>query len=121
MRQRYQAFSYIIIAFALQQIKTTYATDNGNGNNNVNPLLQLEVDNNGNTLNNNNNNKNKNGNKNKIDDNSSATKFLKKNYYDNIELIPQVISTQPRVTYYENFLTDDECEYFKNKAPELED
>ena len=125
MKQRYQAFSYIIIAFVLQQIKTTYATDNGNGNNNVNygtdPLLQLEVDNNGNTLNNNNNNKNKNGNKNKIDDNSSATKLLKKNYYDNIELIPQVISTQPRVTYYENFLTDDECEYFKNKAPELED
>ena len=118
MKQRYQAFSYIIIAFALQRIKTTYATDNGNGNNNVNygtdPLLQLEVDNKGNTLNNNNNNNNnKNGNKNKIDDNSSATKLLKKNYYDNIELIPQVISTQPRVTYYENFLTDDECEYFK--------
>ena len=103
MKQRYQAFSYIIIAFVLQQIKTTYATDNGNGNNNVNygtdPLLQLEVDNNGNTLNNNNNNKNKNGNKNKIDDNSSATKLLKKNYYDNIELIPQVISTQPRSNF----------------------
>ena len=47
MKQRYQAFSYIIIAFALQQIKTTYATDNGNGKNNVNygtdPLLQLEI------------------------------------------------------------------------------
>ena len=79
MRQLYQAFSYIIIAFVLQQIKTTYATDNGNVNYG-NLLLQLEVDNNGNTLNNNNNNKNKNGNKNKVDDNSSATKLLKKNY-----------------------------------------
>jgi len=47
-------------------------------------------------------------------------RFFKKKYDDDIRLVPHILSTSPRVMYYENFLTDEESDYFKNKAPQLQ-
>ena len=47
------------------------------------------------------------------------TRVVKKNYFENITLVPHIVSTTPRVIYYENFLTGDECAYLKRVAPTL--
>ena len=47
------------------------------------------------------------------------TRVVKKNYFENITLVPHILSTTPRVIYYENFLTGDECAYLKRVAPTL--
>ena len=65
-------------------------------------ITQLEVDANGQNimLNNNNNNNNndiKNNNENAKDE-GNDTRVLKQKYYDDIQLVPQIISTNPRVT-----------------------